>query len=233
MAIGKNLPRVLGNSVVLHISHIPQQNIGYVLNPRTVYFHHVPSTWSIEARAIMNLETLKPWRVMYKYLWKKWRLFVIFRYLNSYWKSIHHQCSTKKFIYPPRFYWTVGNLVQVTIISFWLVEPSRPIERLRYVVICTKIRDLTQLVSNCCINASCLLSSKARISNPGGLWLSTLPLGHGIFTSELGRNFLFLRNLKARPGIRDLRLSNQAALTTVPGPPGDAMLWIVCTDHRI
>ena len=58
-----------------------------------------------------------------------------------------------------------------------------------------------------------------RDSSPG-----TLPLGHGgspqylIFTSERGRNIFFL---KGQSGVRtrDLRLSQQAALTTAPGPP--------------
>ena len=69
---------------------------------------------------------------------------------------------------------------------------------------------------------------RIRNSNPGGLRPSTLPLGHWgspqylIFTSERGRDILFLWNLEGQSGVRtrDLRLSKQAAaLTTAPAPP--------------
>ena len=72
------------------------------------------------------------------------------------------------------------------------------------------------------------LPSRRRIQNSrrGGLRPKMLPLGHRgspqywIFTSERGRNILFLWNLKARVGgrTRDHLLSKQAALTTAPGP---------------
>ena len=65
---------------------------------------------------------------------------------------------------------------------------------------------------------------RIRNSSPGDLRPSALPLGHGgspqywIFTSERGRNSLFLLNLKAILG-REPAISGFAALTTAPGPP--------------
>ena len=62
--------------------------------------------------------------------------------------------------------------------------------------------------------------------SPGGLRLSTLPLGHGgcpqywIFTSSGEKHFVSLK-LECQSAVltRELRLSNQAAYTTAPGPP--------------
>ena len=73
-----------------------------------------------------------------------------------------------------------------------------------------------------------ILPSRHIIRNlsHGGLRLSTLPLGHGgspqysILMSERGRNIFFSLKLECQGRVRPrvLRLPEQAALTTAPGP---------------